>query len=272
LTPMAKQRAEQRAELRARIAVGPEDRGTGERCIMGFNAGPPMLPSAYNNNMQLVQSRDAVVILNEMVHNARVIPLDGRPHLQIPQWSGDSRGHFEGNTLVVDTVNFYEETSFPNSNPKLHVVERFTRVSPDVLMYEFTVDDPSTWTKSWTAQVPMVKNSETLYEYACHEGNYGMFNLLSAARVLVASILIARFGNLLLVILHILLGQKLFPGEFGRPFERCSAAEVPDALQIRLSVGRTRSRVALAGRLWPRPGGRTLTGGGVRHNHDREDA
>jgi hypothetical protein len=183
LTPMAKQRAEQRAELRARIAVGPEDRGTGERCIMGFNAGPPMLPSAYNNNMQFVQSRDAVVILNEMVHNARVIPLDGRPHLQIPQWSGDSRGHWEGSTLVVDSINFYDETSFPNSNPKVHLVERFTRVSPNVLMYEFTVNDPTTWTKPWTAQVPMVRNSETVYEYACHEGNYGMFNLLSAARV-----------------------------------------------------------------------------------------
>jgi hypothetical protein len=182
LTPMAKQRGADRAELRARIAVGPEDRGTGERCIMGFNAGPPMLPSAYNNNMQLVQSRDTVVILNEMVHNARIIPLDGRAHANVPQWSGDSRGRWDGNTLVVDTINFFQENSFPNSNPKVHLVERFTRVAPDVLMYEFTVEDSTTWTKPWTAQVPMVRNSENLYEYACHEGNYGMPNLLSAAR------------------------------------------------------------------------------------------
>jgi len=182
LTDAAKKRAADRAGLRERVALGPEDRGTGERCIMGFNAGPPMLPSAYNNNMQLVQSKDTVVILNEMVHNARIIPLDGRPHSAIPQWSGDSVGHWEGNTLVVDTVNFYQETSFPNSNPKLHVIEKFTRVAPDTLMYEFTLDDPTTWVKPWTAQVPMRMNSETLYEYACHEGNYGMFNLLSAAR------------------------------------------------------------------------------------------
>jgi len=182
LTDAAKKRAAERTALRERIALGPEDRGISERCIMGFNAGPPMLPSAYNNNMQLVQSKDTVVILNEMVHNARVIPLDGRPHTDIPQWSGDSRGHWEGNTLVVDTVNFYDETSFPNSNPKLRVTEKFTRVGPDTLLYEFTANDPATWTRPWTAQVPMVKSSQNLYEYACHEGNYGMFNLLSAAR------------------------------------------------------------------------------------------
>jgi hypothetical protein len=182
LTDLAKQRAAERTELRERVALGPEDRGTSERCIMGFNAGPPMLPSADNNNMQLVQSKDTVVILNEMVHNARIIPLNRTSHGSIPQWSGDSIGHWEGNTLVVDTVNFYDQTSFPNSNPKMHVIEKFTRVAPDTLLYEFTIDDPTTWTKPWTVQVPMVKSSENLYEYACHEGNYGMFNLLSAAR------------------------------------------------------------------------------------------
>ena len=168
LTDMAKKRAADRLGLRERIALGPEDRGVGERCIMGFNAGPPMQPSAYNNNMQLVQSKDTVVILNEMVHNARIIPLDGRPRTNIAQWSGDSRGRWEGNTLVVDTVNFYDETSFPNSNPKLRVTEKFTRVGPDTLLYEFTADDPSTWTKPWTGQVPMMKSSQNLYEYACH--------------------------------------------------------------------------------------------------------
>jgi hypothetical protein len=182
LTDAAQQRAASRRELRERVAVGPEDRGTGERCIMGFNAGPPMLPSAYNNNMQLVQSKDTVVILNEMVHDARIIPLDGRPRTNIPQWSGESRGRWEGDTLVVDTINFYDQTSFQNSSPKMRLTERFTRVGPDTLLYEFTVEDPTTWTKPWTAQVPMRMNSETVYEYACHEGNYGMFNLLSAAR------------------------------------------------------------------------------------------
>jgi len=182
LTESAKKRLAERTEMRERVAVGPEDRGISERCIMGFNAGPPMLPSAYNNNMQLVQSKDHVAILNEMVHSARIIPLDGRPHTNIPQWSGDSRGHWEGNTLVVDTVNFNSETSLPNSSPKLHLIERFTRIAPDTLKYEFTVDDPTTWTSKWTAEILMAKNSENLYEYACHEGNYGMPNLLSAAR------------------------------------------------------------------------------------------
>ena len=162
-----------------------------ERCLLGFNSGPPMTPSAYNN-MQLFQTGDHVVILNEMVHDARVIPLDGRSSLPatIRQWMGSSRGRWEGDTLVVDTTNFLGETSFnpkgarivPGSAATMHLTERFTRVSGDTLLYEFTVDDPSTWTRSWTAAVPMVFSQVPVFEYACHEGNYGLTGMLSGAR------------------------------------------------------------------------------------------
>jgi hypothetical protein len=183
-TPAGKKRVDEEAARRARAAEGPEDRGVGERCIMGFNAGPPMLPSAYNNNVQLFQTKDHVVILNEMVHDARIVPIDGRPHKPVPQWSGRSTGRFEGSTLIVETKGFSQNTSFPGSSPNMQVVERFTRVSPDVLMYEFTITDPTTWTTPFTAQVPMVKSDDHLYEYACHEGNYGMEGILSGARSL----------------------------------------------------------------------------------------
>jgi hypothetical protein len=188
LTDEAKARAAARAERYQRTAVGPEDRGVGERCILGFNSGPPMIPSAYNNNVQIFQTADTVVLLNEMVHNARIVPLDGRPHLpgKVRQWVGDSRGRWEGDTLVVETTNFHGETAFANSSRNLRLTERFTRVDADTLMYEFTVDDPSTWTKPWTARIPMVRGDGVLYEYACHEGNYGMTNLLQAARAVEA--------------------------------------------------------------------------------------
>jgi len=184
LTDLGKARADRRSEVRARIPETPEDRGVSERCLMGFNAGPPMSPSAYNNNMQLVQSKDHVAILNEMVHNVRIIPLDGRPFTNLPNWSGESRGRWEGDTLVVETRNFYGEdnTSLQNQGPNLQLTERFTRVAPDQLKYEYTVNDPTTWTKPWSVEVMMVQNNKPLYEYACHEGNYGMPNSLSAAR------------------------------------------------------------------------------------------
>ena len=184
LTPEGQARDAERAERRARPAVGPEDRSVGERCLLGFNAGPPMVPSAYNNNVQIVQNRDYVVLLNEMVHDARIVPLDGRPHVapNIRQWKGDSRGRWEGDTLVVDTRNYLGETSFRSSGPNLHLVERFTRVAPDILLYRATLDDPATWARRWTFEVPMTRNTEPLYEYACHEGNYGMTGILEGAR------------------------------------------------------------------------------------------
>ena len=184
LTKDGEARAAARRAARERPAYGPEDRGVGERCILGFNSGPPMLPSAYNNNVQIFQTSQNVVLLNEMVHNARLVPLDGRPHVSrnVRQWVGDSRGRWDGDTLVIETTNFLGETAFQNSSSNLRLTERFTRVSPDALLYEFTVNDPTTWTRPWTAQVPMTRSAERLFEYACHEGNYGMTNLLSAAR------------------------------------------------------------------------------------------
>ncbi len=184
LTPEGKKRMEAQDVARERPAWGPEDRSVGERCILGFNSGPPMAPGGYNQNVQIFQIPGSVVLLNEMVHNARVVPTDGRPHLSssVRQWVGDSRGRWEGNTLVVDTTNFYNTTSFRGSSPNLHLTERFTRVDADTLLYEFTANDPTTWTRPWTVQIPMTKTDGPIYEYACHEGNYGMEGLLKGAR------------------------------------------------------------------------------------------
>jgi hypothetical protein len=143
-----------------------------------------MLPSAYNNNYQILQTPGYVVIFIEMIHDVRIIPLDGRPHLpgHIRQWMGDPRGHWEGNTLVVDTTNFSGKNPFRGSDGNLHLIERFTRIDPDTILYRFTVDDPTAFTKPWTGEAPMTKTPGPLYEYACHEGNYAMTNILSGAR------------------------------------------------------------------------------------------
>ena len=184
LTTQEQKRRTARASLSERPASGPEDRSLAERCILGFNSGPPMLPAGYNQNLQLFQTPDYVVILNEMVHNARIVPLDGRPHLptSLRQWVGDSRGQWDGDTLVVETTNFLRETSFRGSSANLHLVERFTRIDADTLLYEFTVKDVTTWTSDWSVEVPMRRSEAPLYEYACHEGNYGMTGTLSGAR------------------------------------------------------------------------------------------
>jgi hypothetical protein len=159
-----------------------EDRPLQERCIVGLNAGPPMTPGAYNNNFQLLQTPGYVVILNEMVHSARIVPMDGRQHGSIRQWKGDSRGHWEGDTLVVDTTNFKRETNLAGSSANTHLVERFTRTGANTLLYEFTVDDPTMWTRPWTAVIPTSKSEDPVYEYACHEGNYAMTGILAGAR------------------------------------------------------------------------------------------
>jgi hypothetical protein len=159
-----------------------EDRGLWERCI---TRTLPRLPGGgYNPNYQIVQGPNSVAILNEMIHETRIIPLDGSPHLPqgIRQWQGDPRGHWEGNTLVVDTTNFSDRVNFRGSSATLHLIERFTRVDADTLLYELTVDDPTTWTKPWTISFPTPKSQGQVYEYACHEGNYGMFGILSGAR------------------------------------------------------------------------------------------
>jgi hypothetical protein len=166
---------------------GPEDRGLSERCLMGFNSGPPFMPSMYNNNVQIFQSKKTVVLMTEMIHDARTVKMDDRPQLDasLEQWSGDSRGHYEGNTLVVEARNFTDKVqSFrgAGSGKTLHLVERFTRVGPDRVDYEFTIDDPRTFVKPVTVLVPMIRADGEVFEYACHEGNYGMFNMLSGAR------------------------------------------------------------------------------------------
>ena len=184
LTPQAQKRADARQAVRERPAHSPEDRAVAERCILGFNAGPPMNPGAYNNNVHLFQTPGYVALFIEMVHDARIVPLDGRPHLpeNIRQWRGDSRGHWEGDTLVVETTNFTNKTSFRGSGKDLHLVERFTRVDADTLLYEYTINDPKSFTRPWTAAVPMKKTEQPMFEYACHEGNYSMTVLLEGAR------------------------------------------------------------------------------------------
>jgi len=159
-----------------------EDRPLTDRCIQGFNSGPPMTPNQYNNNVQILQAPGLVVILNEMIHNARIIPTDGRPHTSIRAWSGDSRGRWEGDTLVVETINFRRETSLPGSTADTKIVERFTRVDADTLRYEFTVSDPHSYTQPWSAMVPMARIPGPLFEYGCHEGNYALPNILAGAR------------------------------------------------------------------------------------------
>ena len=171
-----------RLNLRNGFADSYTDRSLADRCIMGFNAGPPMVSSAYNNNVQILQAPGYVVVFNEMVHNARIIPLDGRPHGALRQWSGDSRGRWEGETLVVETRNFLRETSLGGSSRDTHVVERFRRVDPDTVLYEFTVEDPNNFTGPWTAMMPLRRTDGTLFEYACHEGNYGLEGILAGAR------------------------------------------------------------------------------------------
>ena len=158
------------------------DRSLSDRCLLGFNAGPPMVSSAYNNNVLILQTPDHVVIVNEMVHNARIIPLDGRPHVGLAQYSGDSRGHWDGDTLVVDTTHFLRETSLSGSSRDTTLVERLRRVDADTVMYEFTVDDPNGYTRPWTARMPLRRTDGPMFEYACHEGNIGLAGILAGAR------------------------------------------------------------------------------------------
>lgn len=141
-----------------------------------------MISGTYNNNLQIVQAPGYVMVFNEMVHNARIIPTDGRPHGTLPQWTGDSRGRWEGETLVVETVNFRRETSLPGSTAGTRVEERFTRVDPNTITYEFTVTDSAAYTRPWTAVMPLRAMDERLFEYACHEANYGLTGILRGAR------------------------------------------------------------------------------------------
>jgi hypothetical protein len=185
LTPEAQKRQTARTEARnARgPADNPEDRNLWERCL---TRGVPnvMLPGAYNNNYQIFQTPDYVVILAEMIHDARIVPLDGRPHLpeHVRLWMGDSVGRWEGDTLVVETTNFTDKTNYRGSGENLRLVERFTRLDDDILNYEVTIDDPTTFARPWTVALAATPTDGEIYEYACHEGNYGLTGILTGAR------------------------------------------------------------------------------------------
>jgi len=184
LTADGQSRANARADDRRQHAAdGPENRSLGERCLL-FNAGPPMLSGPYNNYVQILQTRDHIIILNEMIHDARIVPLDGRPHqpAAIRSWLGDSRGRWDGNTLVVETTNFTNKTNVRGSGEGLTLVERFTRTGAGSLLYEFTVNDAASFTRPWSAVLPMAKTDDRIFEYACHEGNYAMTGILRGAR------------------------------------------------------------------------------------------
>jgi hypothetical protein len=184
-TPEARQRLA--ALAAARKAADPSDvenRTLQEQCIIWTHVGPPMVPAGYNSNLQIVQTPGYVMILQEMIHDVRIIPLDDRPHLPqtMRRWLGDSRGRWEGDTLVVDTTNFTDRTNFRGSTDALHVVERFTRVDADTIRYSFTVDDAATWTKPWTGELNIRKFPDPIFEYACHEGNHDLGFLLDIAK------------------------------------------------------------------------------------------
>jgi hypothetical protein len=164
---------------------GPEMRSLGERCLMSFgsSAGPPMIPLLYNNNYQIVQSKDSVVILVEMVHDARVVRLNGQHKPDsIRQWMGDSIGHWEGDTLVVETINLRPEQRFSGATDKVKFTERFTRVAANQIAYQFTIEDAAVWDKPWGGEVALNKSNDNIYEYACHEGNYALPGILAGAR------------------------------------------------------------------------------------------
>jgi hypothetical protein len=182
LTDAARNRNQLRRDA-AQEAAGVEVRPLSERCIMGFNSGPPMIPSAYNNNVQLVQTEDFVLIHNEMVHNIRPVKMNATAHLEVPRkWEGDSIGHWEGDTLIIETRNFARETAFGNSSANMQLMEKFWMIDADTLGYEFTISDPTTWEAPWTVMFPMRRTADPIYEYACHEGNYSMAGILGGWR------------------------------------------------------------------------------------------
>jgi hypothetical protein len=183
LTVEAQKRAAARAEARrSHPADGPEDLSLADRCIA--RPGPPMLPAGYNNNHRIVQTPEYVAIFSEMMHDARIIPLNGQPHVPktLRQWFGDSRGRWEANTLVVETTNFTAKTNFRGAGENMRLVERFTRTDPDTLLYQFTIHDPESFEKPWSGEIPMKRAEGPIFEYACHEGNYSLVNTLTAAR------------------------------------------------------------------------------------------
>jgi len=181
LNAAGRQRAAEIAEMR-RLSIGPEARTLNDRCIINARTGPPMVSGSYNNNMQLIQTRDHIVIVSEMIHNARIIRLDSE-HRDAPiKWEGDSIAHWEGDTLVINTQYYYYYIGWRGTSTSLKVEERFSWIDENTLDYDFTVEDPLSWDVSWSAKLPMRRIDDPLYEYACHEGNHGLAGILAGWR------------------------------------------------------------------------------------------
>ncbi len=183
-TAKGRQRIDLRRSLRSRPASGPEDRSPGERCVHHTKAGPPMSAGGYNNHLRLLQTPGYVVIYTEQIHDARIIPIDARRPIlgKIRQWMGSSSGHWDGDTLVVETSNFNGKASYQGSSDGLSLVERFTRVDAETIAYEYTISDSATYARPWTAALDLKPLEGDMYEFACHEGNYGMEGILAGAR------------------------------------------------------------------------------------------
>ena len=181
-TEFAEENRLRRLNLRNGFADHYTDRSLGDRCLMGSNSGPPMRPGSYNNNVMILQAPGYVALVNEHIHNTRIIPVDRGSHGDIRQWVGDARGRYEGDSLIVETRHFREATNFTGSSQDTTLVERFTRVDPDTVMYDFTIEDPNNYTRPWTVAIPFRRTDGPLYEYACHEGNYGLTGIMAGAR------------------------------------------------------------------------------------------
>ena len=185
-----RKRGEERAAVRKKIDImaSAQNRGISERCIYWAHEGPPLMPTGYNSNLQIYQSPSEFVVIPEMMPAARIVALDGRPHMSaaLRTLHGDSRGRWDGDTMVVETTNFGDRTAFRGSSEHLKVTERFTLVDANTIRYQFTVEDPHTWDRPWSGEYPMTRIKEPIYEYACHEGNYGMPNILKGQRAMEA--------------------------------------------------------------------------------------
>jgi hypothetical protein len=181
LNAVGKERAAERSE-RLRLSEGPEARTLNDRCLLNARTGPPMISGSYNNNMQLVQTKDHVMILSEMIHHARIIRFDDEHHTRQLKWEGDSIAHWDGDTLVINTQNYYYPNGWRNTSKAMKVEERFTWLDENTLDYDFTVEDPNTWDVSWSARLPMRRIEDPIYEYACHEGNHGLAGILAGWR------------------------------------------------------------------------------------------
>lgn len=184
IPPLNEAGRQRRAKYRQMLfeSAGPEGRTTVDRCITGFVGGPPMIPGSYNNNMQIVQTRDHVMILNEMVHSARIVRLDAEHSDKQLKWEGNSVGYWEGDTLVVNTKGFYHDYNLRGMSEQTIIVERFSYIDESTLEYDFTVSDPLSWDQPWSAKVPLRRSPDPVYEYACHEGNHGLIGILAGWR------------------------------------------------------------------------------------------